>query len=292
MTARLASDHQGAVKRAELLLAGVSRHVIDRRARDGDLHRVHRGVYLAGHKVQAELAAEHAALLACGEHALISHRSAAYLWAMIDERPEDVEVTLVGRRCRRKLGVRIHHVAWIDPRDVRRKGGVPLTSPARTLVDFASGAASQETARAAAEARVNGLLRDTDLQCALERSRGRHGARAIRALLCREGESTLTRSEAERRLRRLIGDARLPLPGFNVRLDGYLVDAVWIAQRLIVEVDGFRFHGHRAAFERDRKRDATLVAVGYRVIRVTWRQITEEPLAVVATLAQALGPGT
>ncbi len=77
-----------------------------------------------------------------------------------------------------------------------------------------------------------------------------------------------------------------------MRLDGYVVDAVWIAQRLIVEVDGFRFHGHRAAFERDRKRDAALLALGYRVIRVTWRQITEEPLAVVATLAQALGPGT
>jgi very-short-patch-repair endonuclease len=264
--------------------------VVDRRARDGDLYRVHRGVYIVGHEAHAELAAEHAALLACGEHALISHGSAAYLWAIIEERPEDVEVTLVGRRCRRKLGVRIHNVARIDPRDVGRQGGVALTSPARTLVDLASRAAEEEMARAVAEARVKGLLGDAELHRALERSRGRPGAQTIRALLRREREPTLTRSEAERRLRRLIGAARLPLPGFNARIAGYEVDLFWSAQRLVVEVDGFRFHGHRTAFERDRRRDATLVAAGYRVIRVTWRQITEEPLAVVASLAQALGP--
>jgi very-short-patch-repair endonuclease len=290
VTAHLASSHQGAVKRAELLSAGVSRHVVDRRARDGDLHRVHRGVYLVGHEAQAQLAAEHAALLACGEHALISHRSAAHLWGMIEERPEDVEVTLVGRRCRRKSGVRIHSVARIDPRDVGQRGGVSLTSPARTLVDVASQAGEEETARAVAQARVKGLLRDADLQGALERSRGRPGAQTIRALLRREREPALTRSEAELRLRQLIGAARLPLPGSNARVSGYEVDLLWAAQRLVVEVDGFRFHGHRAAFERDRRRDATLVAAGYRVIRVTWRQITEEPLAMVASLGQALGP--
>jgi very-short-patch-repair endonuclease len=98
----------------------------------------------------------------------------------------------------------------------------------------------------------------------------------------------ITRSEAERRLLKLIRDANLPLPLTNVRLHGHTVDFCWPQNRLIVEFDGFAFHGHRRAFERDRKRDRTLVAAGYRVIRITWRQLTDEPLAVIASVAQAL----
>jgi very-short-patch-repair endonuclease len=86
----------------------------------------------------------------------------------------------------------------------------------------------------------------------------------------------------------VIAAARLPAPQCNVRIGQYEVDAIWRAERLIVEVDGFRFHGHRAAFERDRVKDAALVAAGYRVVRVAWRQLTESPLAAVATIACSL----
>ena len=79
---------------------------------------------------------------------------------------------------------------------------------------------------------------------------------------------------------------RSPRP--TCRCSGYEVDFLWRAQRLVVEVDGYRFHGHRAAFERDRETDQTLTAAGYRVIRVTWRQLEREPLAIVARIAQAL----
>ncbi|MFZ0041498.1 MAG: DUF559 domain-containing protein [Solirubrobacteraceae bacterium] len=98
----------------------------------------------------------------------------------------------------------------------------------------------------------------------------------------------MTRSKAERLLLALINEAELPRPMTNVRLHGYEVDFLWRAEKLVVEVDGHRFHGHRAAFERDRKRDQVLTAAGYRVIRVTWRQLEHEPVAVAVRIAQAL----
>jgi very-short-patch-repair endonuclease len=101
-------------------------------------------------------------------------------------------------------------------------------------------------------------------------------------------EPQITRSEGERRLRALIRAARLSRPHTNTSVGGWEVDAVWQAQRLVVEVDGFAYHGNRAAFERDRRRDAALVAAGYRVIRITWRQLVDEPHAVVALLARLL----
>ena len=97
-----------------------------------------------------------------------------------------------------------------------------------------------------------------------------------------------TRSEAERRLLRLVERARLPRPETNARLAGYEVDALWRLQRLIVEVDGYAFHGGREAFEQDRRRDADLMVAGHRVLRVTWRQLTREPEAVAARLAVTL----
>jgi very-short-patch-repair endonuclease len=111
----------------------------------------------------------------------------------------------------------------------------------------------------------------------------RRGRRALRAAL--EHEPAPTRSEAERRLLALIRAARLPRPETNVVVSGYEVDLLWREQRVIVEVDGFAFHSTRQAFERDRARDAALQAAGYRVIRVTWRQIVDEPHALVAQLA-------
>jgi very-short-patch-repair endonuclease len=100
-----------------------------------------------------------------------------------------------------------------------------------------------------------------------------------------------TRSEAERLLLAMVEDAQLPLPAVNVPLEGYEVDFFWRVEKLVVEVDGHGFHGHRAAFERDRRRDQRLVAAGYRVIRVTWRQLVGEPLALISRIAQALVAG-
>jgi very-short-patch-repair endonuclease len=122
----------------------------------------------------------------------------------------------------------------------------------------------------------------------LTRGKGRAGAAALRDVLERADEPSLTRSEAERRLLELVRRARLPAPTTNARAGRFEVDLLWPEHRLVVEVDGFAFHGTRAAFERDRRRDAELQALGYRVLRITWRQLTREPEAVIALIAAAL----
>ncbi len=145
--ARLAAAQRGSVHRDQFLTAGVSRHTVERRTRIGELHRMHRGVYVVGHLARAPMAEEWAAVLACGEQAFVSHRSAAHLWSIAPESPPAVDVTLVGRRCRPKDGVRIHLTASIDPRDLRRTDGLLLTSPARTLVDLAARGSEAELRR-------------------------------------------------------------------------------------------------------------------------------------------------
>jgi very-short-patch-repair endonuclease len=135
-------------------------------------------------------------------------------------------------------------------------------------------------ARAAEQAQILGLASHAELAA----SRPSRSSRLLYA------GPQLTRSEAERRFLDLIERARLPRPRTNVRIGRYEVDLLWPEQRLIVEVDGYAFHSTRAAFERDRARDAELIAAGYHVIRVTWRQLVEEPEATVALLAAALRP--
>ncbi|HWK17645.1 MAG TPA: DUF559 domain-containing protein, partial [Solirubrobacteraceae bacterium] len=170
----------------------------------------------------------------------------------------------------------------------RRHANLPVTAPARTLIDFAAGASHAQLIRALAEARVLRLVGDRSLAAAIGRAGSRKGTGAVRALLRAQAGPTLTRSDAERLFLRLIDDAELPRPACNARIEGYEVDFVWRAEKLVVEVDGRAFHAHPEAFERDRRRDQVLVAAGFVVIRVTWLQLVEAGLAVVARVAQAL----
>jgi very-short-patch-repair endonuclease len=185
-------------------------------------------------------------------------------------------------------GVRTHRLARLDPRDRGLKFGIPTTSPARALVDLAASATADEVERAIAEARARRLVTDRHLSDTLDRARNRPGVSAMRALLRHQGGPRLTRSEAERRLLRLIRAASLPEPEANVRVEGLEVDFLWRQARVIVEVDGFAFHGHRRAFERDRLRDMALRDRGFEVIRVTWKQLVDQPLLVIAHIARAL----
>jgi len=226
------------------------------------------------------------AVLACGDCAVISHRSAAGLWRLVAQPEGEVDVTVVGRHCRSRPGIRVHRVGSLDRGDSQILRGIPATSPARTLLDFAHQAASHELELAIAEAYALRLTTEGEIADAIKRAPGRAGVAALRAELRREGGPRLTRREGERRMLKLLRDARLPQPLTNVRGAGVEADFFWPDQKLIV--DSYQFHGHRAAFERDRRRDQAHIAAGYTVIRVTWRQLTEEPLAVVATIARVL----
>jgi very-short-patch-repair endonuclease len=288
LIARLAASQHGVVSRAQLVAAGVRRAAIHHRLAGGRLHPLHRGVYLVGHPVPPPLAREIAALLACGAAAVLSHLSAAYLWKLLPQCPAAVHVTLASGRGRSRPGLTIHSTSSLAQDERRTLRGLPLTAPARTLIDLAEMLPAHELEAAVAEAQRRGLVREAELRRQVARHPRRHGVPSLRALLDRGDGPAFTRSEAERRLLTLVRAGGLPAPETNVRIGRYEVDFVWRDSALIVEVDGYRFHSGRDAFERDRRRDAELQALGYRVMRVTWRQLVDEPEAVLVRLAQAL----
>jgi len=286
--ANLAARQRGVITREQLSEVGLTREAIDHWLRAARLHSLYRGVYLLGHLKPTKGARELGAVLACGPGAVVSHRSAAGLWRLLPDPAGDIDITLAGRHCGVKQGMRIHRVDALDRRDVRRLGGIPVTSPARTILDLATAVPLRDLERALAEAQARRLVRRNDLLSLLARRSGRPGVRVLRALMDDDAVPALTRSEAEDRLLALIRAAELPAPEVNVQVGRYEVDFLWREQRLVVEVDGFRFHSSRAAFERDRLRDAGLAGMGFRVFRTTWRQIVQGPEALVARIAAAL----
>jgi very-short-patch-repair endonuclease len=179
----------------------------------------------------------------------------------------------------------LHYASALDHRDIRSLHGLPLTAPARTLLDLAA-TGYRDLDRAFGDAHAQRLVTAREIEDLLERA----GTRALRSLVS-DNASGFTRSEAERILRSTLRAAKVQMPRFNARVAGYEVDAVWPEQRLVVEVDGYAYHGHRAQFERDRRKDLALTAAGYRVIRVSWRQLTQEPLALIAVISAALSLG-
>jgi very-short-patch-repair endonuclease len=287
LIAGIAAAQHGVVTRTQLLCAGLSRRAIEHRLSQKRLHPVHRGVYLVGHPVPPPLARETAAIPACGEGAVLSHDSAAAVWGFRTLTGEPIDITLPGRSGRSRSGIRVHSARSLDPRDVRHHSGLPLTA----LLERSSTSlrvSRLATFSAYEQAQILRFVREADLRAALDRSPGRRGGPALRPLLDDDRKPALTRSEAEARLLGLLRAADLPPTAVNERVGRHEVDFLWNEQRLVVEVDGFAYHAHRAAFERDRIRDAELQAAGYRVIRVTWVQIESRPEAVIARLAQAL----
>ncbi len=283
----------GLVTRRQLLGAGVADHVIERRVRGGRLVRVHRGVYQTG-TVAGTYAREMAAVLACGGECRVSHRSAAALW---DLRPgaargERVEVTMHGGKRRRIREIRTHQGRDLVPDEITTLHGIPVTTPARTLLDLGECLGPRELEQALARAERSGLVTREEVRAVVRRHPRHRGARALRPLLDDDRPTAFTRSRAEELLLALIRKARLPVPELNARLLHYEVDFLWRAHRLIAEVDGMAYHGSARAFVEDRRRDAELTAAGHRVLRFAWQDLTERPEATLVRLAQALMRGS
>lgn len=292
--AELAGRQGGAVSRSQLLQLGLGRGAINHRIATGRLHRRHRSVYLVGYVASGPLTEAFAAVLACAADAALSHHAAAANWGFRPPTSVPVDVTVHRGDARCHPEIRIHPVAArLDPIDVRIRDGLRVTAPARTLLDLAGVLSERDLRWAVEEARVLRLVSPADLRSVIERHPRRRGTARLRAAIgTTERGPMLTRSEAERRFADLITAARLPTPETNVRIRGHEVDTLWRTQRLVVEVDGYAFHSGRAAFERDRRRDGDLQSAGLRVTRITWRQLTQEPLAIAALLAQLLSAAT
>jgi very-short-patch-repair endonuclease len=287
--AAVAAQQDSVLSLEQLRAAGVRRGALAHRLRTGSASRLHPCVYLLGYGPPTLRQRMRAALLYAGEQAVVSHRSAAVLWGLLpaDGRAETVEVTVRAGRVRSRLGVVVHRSRTMLARDIRVREGIPVTSPTRTVFDLAAREAREIVEAAFTEAIVHRLTSAAEIRRAAALQPGSKGAARILRLL-EDEENGYTRSEAERRLRALLRDSGLPMPRFNVLTEGHLVDCRWEQQRLILFVDGFATHGARPAFEADRRCDQALVAAEWRVIRVTWRQLTHEPLAVLARIAQAL----
>ena len=272
----------------QLHVAGVGRGEVRRRVERKRLHRRYRGVYLVGHPIPLPRARELGAVLACGHRAFVSHRSAAGLWGLARAPSEDVEITVVARGCRSRDGLRVHRVERLDASDRDHRFGIPVTSPARAIIDYAATASAAELEWAIAEAHANALTDEQRILAAIDRAPNHAGVALLRAVLAQPGGPQRTRSGGERAMLRLIRAAGLPPPRTNLLIAGFTADFVWADQRLIVEVDGHPYHSSRPAFERDHRRDIVHKNAGYEVLRFTARQLAEEPLLVIATIARAL----
>jgi very-short-patch-repair endonuclease len=264
--------------------------MIARALRRGRLHRVHQGIYsLVPFPALPPLAHELAAVLACGDGALLSHHAAAATWGFRPSFIGDVDVIVVGADAGRdRPGIRAHRVNALDPRDIRRYQGIPITSPARALLDIAPDLTDRQLERALDEALIKRLTSHAAINAVLNAYPHRRGVARLRALADPGRPTTETRSDGEEALLALIRRANLPMPEVNARVGSYTADFLWREQRVIVELDGYDYHRGRAAFERDHERDAQHQRMGYLVIRITGRQLRHRVEEVLAALATAL----
>ena len=289
--AQIAGAQRGRVARRQLTAAGISSSTQSRLVARSALFPLHRAVFAVGHTAPIELGDETAALLAVGGTVALSHLSAAVLWGLLPPDAGDGPIHLTSSKDHRLCvnGAVVHRSRGLTAADIRIRSGLPVLSAARALLDSAELVTERRLELALDRGLVDRVVRPDEIRAVLARSSGRPGAPLLNAQLARLTDGpTFTRSEAEERFLDLIRRADLPPPRVNTRLHGYEVDFYWPGQRCVVEIDGFRFHSTRRAFEHDRRKDAVLQAAGIATLRFTWRQLQDEPLAVIAHLAALL----
>lgn len=292
--AELAERQHGVVGRRQLIDAGVSRRQIDRRLERGSLYLVYRGVYAVGHKRLGLEGRWMAAVLACGPRAVLSHRTAARLWGLMPRSSAFPEVTRPESH-RTRAGI-VAHRAVIPDDEIRRVSGIPVTSVPRTQLDLAVVLSRSQMEKVMNEGEVQGLTDDLSIPDLLERYPRRPGTPLLRSLVADERTVRgVTRRELEARFKEVLARTDLPRPRLNadvsVRGRFFEADCLWGEQQVIVELDGRAAHGTRRAFERDRERDRLLQAEGWRVVRVTWRQLRDDAPAVIDDLRRMLRSG-
>jgi very-short-patch-repair endonuclease len=278
----MASRAHGVVTRAELIEAGVTRRQIVHRLRTGSLIAVFRGVYRVGHRAPSLEARYMAAVKASGKGAVLSGLAAAHLFGLVKgTAPPEVSAP----RERRVKGVKVRR-RRLDPRNTTVWRGIPTTTVPRTVVDLSSLLPLPELARAFHEASVRYRTTPDQVEAAIEgRAKGAENLRrAIR------GDAHVTLSELEKRFLRLVRDHGLPVPKTNRPAGGRYVDCRWPEHKLTVELDSYRYHNTRHAWERDRQREREAYARGDQFRRFTYGDVTERPQSVLAELRPLLTP--
>lgn len=310
----LSERQQGQLSHEQLESLGLSDKAIVHSLAAGRITETFARVYAIGDRALPPLWREMGAALACGEEAFISRHWAVAAWGV---RPlpvggdggggsagggngnggggggggdlkRDVDVTVPYGRNARRAGIRIHRCRRIDPRDVTELHGVPISTPAFALLEIAPELSLDEFERAFDDGLTSGVMTLAAAQQTLARHRNRRGARRFALLAHPEHELQITRSQAEQLMKRLVRTSGLTPTRWNRRRGRIFPDLIYESEKVIVEIDGYRTHGTRRAFESDRARDAQLAAQGCIVLRFTWRQLTNEPELVIVRLAQTL----
>jgi very-short-patch-repair endonuclease len=287
----LAAEQRTIVTRRQLLDLGVCRQAITRAVARGRLYAIHRGVYaLVARAALPAFALEQAAILACGPSAVLSHESALALWGLWTMPPGPVQVTVVAGAARTRPGIVTYITSSIDRLEIRRCERLPVTSPARALLDVAPRMPPRQIEHTLDTAIERGLLSRTAMRELLTRHPRRNGTPVLRALLDPERPSSATWSRGEERLLQLLRRGGIPDPEVNQRQRRYTPDLVWRRERVLVEFDGWLYHSGKAAFERDRVRQNDLVIDdGWIVLRVTSEMVRSQPERVLVLIATALG---
>ena len=287
--ATIAGRQYGVVSRVQLLDSGIRRHAIVERLKRGMLHPVHRGVFAVGHPTLTAEGRWMAAVFAAGPSAVLSHRAAGARWEIRYD--SHLEVTVPSYRRRPRIQI---HCCRLEADEITVVEGIPVTGVSRTIFDLATVVPMRQVERAMQEAEVRRLTDTDSLPDLLERYPRRPGSRTIRTILA--AGATLTRSELEDAFIAFLDSYAFERPEANAWIFAgghwYEADCVCRAQRLIVELDGRAFHDSATAFERYRTRDRRLLAAGWRVMRVTWRQIRDEPAALACDLRATLAAGS
>ncbi len=268
------SDHAGATSRARFQRRGDRPPPLDRPPPPPSS----RVLVLGGREV-GSLERWMAAVLGCGEDALLSHQSAAELWGIRKPRAGRVEVSVPESARRRPKGLRVHRRSGLTDTDRRIQSGIPVTSPARTLADLSGRLHQSQLEAAINEADKLGLVDPVALRDALGEMSGQRGVPALRRLLDRQ-VFRLTDSELERRFLRLVRKAGLPTPRTRTHLNGFRVDFYWPCLGLVVETDGLRYHRTPAQQARDRRRDQVHTVAGLTTLRFTHAQVRFEEAGV------------
>lgn len=283
---RLARRQHGVVTRRDLLGLGFSPKAIQHRMRTGRLHPVTAGIYLVGRPELTPEVRWMAAVLACGEGAVLSHRSAGALWRIAGERRgERVNVSVRRASEARRAGLKVHRRPTLSVADVGSHRGIPITKPIQTLVDLATELPRNRLERAVNEADKLDLVDPGTLRAALEGRSGQPGVRVLRDLLDRH-TFRLSDSELEVLFRPLAAAAGLSPPMTMQRVNGFEVDFFFPDLGLVVETDGWRYHRTPAAQTRDAVRDQTHTAAGIATLRFSHHQVKYEPTYVRRVLAR------
>jgi very-short-patch-repair endonuclease len=278
---RIASAAHGVVTRSQLVRAGVTAKEIKHRVRTGALIRAYRGVYRVGHRAPSVEAAYMAAVRACGQGGVLSGRAAAYLLGLIKGRPPPPEVTVPTER--RVEGVTTHRSRQIEAMVWRR---IPVTTVPRTLVDIAGDMSDDDLGQACHEAGVRFRTTPRHVDSVLARRPRTKGAANVRRIV--NGDSPVILSKLEKRFLKLLREAGLPLPKTNRPAGGRYVDCRWPEHKLTVELDSYRYHSSRHAWERDRRREREAYARGDQFRRYTWRDVFEEQKPMLTELRALL----